>query len=192
MAGYGLTDLERGKYLPGGSNLSSTVRVQPTAYSIVPVESYAYKLLYFEDTGGSRDQNVNGSVTPVEFKVVPTTTSLVHTVTLTAIANNVQSWKDYGSISNGLTNGVYFYTLNGITEIPFFNVKRWVEYTHATTAGAVSLDLKGNVTESILSATMLFDNPILLTPGKEIRIRIRDNLSTITYQTATVIMSEVQ
>lgn len=191
MTKYGLTDLERGKYMPGGTELLSTVRVSPIARSIIPVETYGYQLKYFETDGGSRDQNIDGSVTPVEFKVIPTVRTLVHTVTLTSLAVNVQSWVDYGSISNGLTNGVYFYTKVGLVEFPFFNVKRWVEYTHATTAGAVSLDLKGNTTEDIVSATMHFDEPLIILPGKEIRIRVRDNLSGIRYQTATAILSEV-
>lgn len=206
MPSYGLTDLERGKYLPGGTNVSSTVRVSqsgpipgitgtvtnsPIDFSVIPKETYNYKIRYFETDGGSRDQNVNGSVTPVEFKIIPTVRTLVRAFTVTSCAVNVQSITDYGNIINGLTNGVYFYSLVGSTESELINIKRWVEYTHATTGGSINLSLKGNATEDTLSATLILTNPLVINVGKEMRIRIRDNLSGIKYQTATAILSEV-
>lgn len=191
MTKYGLTDLERGKYLPGGTELLSTVRTSPISYSVLPVESYRYQIRYFQTDGGATAMNINGSVTPVEFKFVPTTRSLVYTFTITSVAVNVQTITDYGNISGGIANGVYFYSYDGVTEIPFFNVRRWVEFTHATTAGSTTLNLNGNNTEDTMSATMLFKDPIVIEPGREIRVRIRDNLTGIKYQTATFILSEV-
>jgi hypothetical protein len=206
MAGYGLTDLERGKYLPGGTNVSSTVRVSqsgpipgiastvatsPVNYSVIPKELFNYKIKYFETGGGNRNQNIDGSVTPVEFKIIPTVRTLIKVFTVTSTAVNVQSITDYGNISGGLTNGIYFYSTVGAIETELINIKRWVEFTHATSVGSLNLSLKGNATEDTMSATLVLEAPLLIEPGKELRIRVRDNLSGIKYQTATAVISEV-
>ena len=191
MAGYGLTDLERGKYLPGGTNVKSTVRVQADAYSTVPLENYQYQISYLATSGGAIDQNVNGSVTPVDFKFAPTGTQYVKQLTVSIVGLNMASIMDYFNIAGGLTNGVKFLTKDGLTERDLFNVKRTIELSHASTQGIINNYIQGNASEDIFIADMVFPFESIVGAGREIIIRIRDNLTSIRYQRATVIHREI-
>lgn len=191
MAGYGLTDLERGKYLPGGTNVSSTVRVQPTAASTVPVENYFYQISYLETSLGAIDQNVNGSVTPIDFKFAPITTQYVKQLTFAVVGLNMASILDYFNLAGGLSNGIQFISKTGPLELEIFSVKKTIELSHASTQGIINNYIQGNASEDIFIADMVFPFESILTPGREIIIRIRDNLSSIRYQRASVIHREV-
>jgi hypothetical protein len=191
MAGYGLTDLERGKYLPGGTNVSSTVRVQPSTYPTQPLESYVYQVEYLKTSGNAIDQNVNGSVTPVDFVFSWPTTVFVKQLTFSVVGLNMASIMDYFNLAGGLTNGVQFISKAGAIERPIFNVKRSIELSHASTQGIINNYIQGNASEDIFIADMVFPFESQMGAGKEIIIRIRDNLTTIRYQRATVIFREL-
>lgn len=192
MAGYGLTDLERGKYLPGGSNVSSTVRVQPTAESVVPVERYRYEVRYAENAG-SKDQLVNGSVTPVDFVInFPNRTLLDH-LDFSVVAINTTSILNYGTISGGLTNGIQLLTKRGGTEVLFFTIKSFMDLNHVSTVAVTAKKISGNVNEEVFNSSLQFIDPAIFEAGDQIIIRIRDNLTAagLTYQRMSVIMKEV-
>lgn len=192
MAGYGLTDLERGKYLPGGSNVSSTVRVQPNAYSVVPVESYRYEIRYALN-GSSRDQLVNGSVTPVDFSIDFAARSLVEHIDFSIVALNATSILNYGTISGGLTNGIELLTKRSGIELPFFTIKTLMDLNHVSSVSVQAKKLQGNNNEEVFNSSLQFLNPAIFQAGDQIIIRIRDNLTAagLSYQRASVIMKEV-
>lgn len=192
MAGYGLTDLERGKYLPGGSNVSSTVRVQPTGKSVVPVESYRYEVRYAENSG-SKDQLVNGSVTPVDFIInFPNQTILDH-MDFSVVANTPASILDYGTISGGLTNGIQILQKMEGTEFLFFTIKTFMDLFHVSTVVDATRKITGNENEEVFNASLQLIDSAIYEAGDQIIIRIRDNLTAagLTYQRMSVIMREV-
>lgn len=191
MAGYGLTDLERGKYLPGGTNVSSTVRVQTAAMPTIPLESYQYQIEYLKTSGNAIDQNVNGSVTPVDFIFSWPTPVYVKQLTFSVVGLNMASIMDYFNLAGGLTNGVQFISKSGVTERPIFNVKKTIELSHASTQGIINNYIQGNASEDIFIADMVFPFESQLGGSNQIIIRIRDNLTSIRYQRATVIFREI-
>jgi hypothetical protein len=191
MAGYGLTDLERGKYLPGGTNVSSTVRVQPSTYATQPLENYVYQVEYLKTSGNAIDQNVNGSVTPVDFVFSWPTQVFVKQLTFSVVGLNMASIMDYFNLAGGLTNGILFLSKAGLVERQIFNVKRSIELSHASTQGIINNYIQGNASEDIFIADMVFPFESIAGAGREIVIRIRDNLTTLRYQRATVIFREL-
>jgi hypothetical protein len=191
MTKYGLTDLERGKYFPGGTESLSTVRVGPDRYSTLPAENFVYQVTYLESPTATIDQNVNGSVTPVDFKFSPPSTQYVKQLTFSVVGLNMASIMDYFNLSGGLTNGIKFLTKEGVLEREIFNVKKTIELSHASTQGIINNYIQGNASEDIFIADMVFPFESTFGPTRELIIRIRDDLSSIRYQRATVIHREV-
>jgi len=129
---YGLTDLERGKYLPGGTNSYSVVRVSTTldVAGGNSGSSYVYKWRYFQAAGNVRDQNVNGSVTRVDYEIIFIGDTYLRRLDIVCAATNIVSTLDYGSISGGLPNGLQLIRYDGAIEKVMFNAQRWIEYGH--------------------------------------------------------------
>lgn len=192
MTKYGLTDLERGKYFPGGTESLSTVRVQSPAFSVVPYESYRYEVRYLVN-GSSKDQTVNGSATPVDFVINFTARSLVEHIDFSVVAINPASILDYGTIVGGLTNGIELRTKRDGTEVLFFTIKTFMDLNHVSSTSVQAKRLSGNANEEVLNSSLQFLNPAIFLAGDQIIIRIRDNLTAagLTYQRASVIMKEV-
>ncbi len=191
MTLYGLTDLERGKYLPGGTNESSTVRMSPVAYSVIPAETYRYEIRYALN-GSSKDQNVNGFVMPVDFVIDFPNRALVEHIDFSIVAVNPTSILNYGTISGGLTNGIEIRTKRDGTEILFFTIKTFMDLNHVSSTAVTAKKITGNVNEEVFNSSLQFLNPAIFQAGDQIIFRIRDNLTAagLTYQRASVIMKE--
>jgi hypothetical protein len=204
-------DLERGKFLPGGTADSSTVRVQHDGpivvqeitdpirqqdYSVVPHETYTHSLRYLLN-GSSPDQNVSGSLgVPVNFQTTATTRSLVHSIDIVIVARNLISVMDYGVITGGLTNGVQIIRKVGAVETVFFTIRRMIEYSHPSIAGAFqSISLRSNATEDAIIVSIILKDPVIMQAGDSLIIRIQDNITLATagiaYQRASVLLKEV-
>lgn len=111
---------------------------------------------------------------------------------MSVVGQNMASIVDYFNIVGGLTNGVQMLTrIDGVTEIPFFNIKRAIEYSHATKQEFAIKSLKGNNTEEILVADVVFAFESISLPNREFIVRIRDNLSGILYQRASAMYRRV-
>lgn len=164
-------------------------------YSVVPHETYTHSLSYFLNAG-SADQNVNGSVTPVDFTLTATMRSLIHSIDIVMVIRNLLTVLDYGIVSGGLTNGVQIIRKIGLVETVVFTVRRLIEYAHPSIAGAyTNISLKSNATEDVLIASIVLKDPVVMQTGDSLIIRIRDNLtlatSGIAYQRGSVLLKEV-
>lgn len=162
--------------------------------SAIPYESYIHKLTFFLNASLSSDQLVNGSVTPVDFKVDFTKKSLVDHCDFTMLSRAATTLMDFGTITNGLTNGLQFIKKSAAAvETILFTIKRGIEWMHAA-EGNVSLIQFKNA-EEILSIAMQFSDPFVMNIGESLIIRIRDNLLTansgVHYQRMTALYREL-
>jgi hypothetical protein len=193
---YGLTDLERGKYLPGGTNAFSTVRVQPTGTSVIPLETgLNYSLKYFRSGGlpaGSREQNVVGSLgVPVDFSIPFVTRTMLRRLDIVLVSNNDITLMDYGAISGGLANGVQFIRKSpSAVETVIFTFQRLIEFGHFVDAQINSIEITENPTENTWIGSVTFDPMWDFAAGSSLITRIRDDLSLITYQRTSVLILE--
>lgn len=190
-----IPDLERGKFLPGGTYVSSTVRVQPTGAAITPVETglnYAFK--YFRQGGsptGSRSQNINGSLTPVDFSVPFAVRTLVRRIDIVIVSANDVSLRDYGMISGGLTNGVQLLRKSAAAvETEIFNFQRFIELGHYVDGQINSIEITENPTENIFIGSVTLDPMWDMEAGSSMITRIRDDLTPILYQRTSVLLLE--
>lgn len=164
-------------------------------YSVVPHETYSHYLRYLLN-GSSSDQNVDGSVTPVDFATTAATRSLIASFDIVIVARNLGSVLDYGIISGGLTNGLQIIKKVGVTETVFFNIRRLVEFAHPSTSGSYqAISLKSNATEDLIIVSIILKDPVIMQTGDQLIMRVRDNLTEVTsgiaYQRATVLLKEV-
>lgn len=174
---------------------SITNPIKQQDYSVVPHETYNHFLRYLLN-GSSADQNVNGSVTPVDFATVATSRSLVHSFDVVIVARNLVSIMDYGTISGGLTNGIQIIRKISGVETVFATIRKMVEYAHPSLSGAFeTVSLKSNATEDVIVVSIILKDPIIIQTGDSMIMRIRDNLteatSGIPYQRASVLLKEV-
>lgn len=196
MTKQGLTDLERGKYLPGGNNLSSTVRVQPIGSSITPVENgLNYQFKYFRIGGspsGSREQNVVGSLgIPVDFSIPFAVRTLLRRLDIVIVSNNDITLLDYGAISGGLTNGVQFIRKSALAvETVIFNFQKYIEYGHYVDGQINNVSFVQNPTENIWIGSVTLDPMWDFPAGSSLITRIRDDLSLIAYHRTSVLLLE--
>lgn len=165
-------------------------------YSVVPHEAYTHSLRYFLN-GSSADQNISASIgSPVDFSVVATTRSMIHSIDVVMVVRNLVTVLDYGVIAGGLANGVQIIRKVGGIETVFFNIRRLIEYAHPSIAGAyTNISIKSNATEDVLIASIVLKDPVIAQTGDSLIIRIRDNLtlatSGIAYQRGSVLLKEV-
>jgi len=193
---YGLTDLERAKYLPGSTSAFSTVRVQPSGSSITPVETgLNYQFKYFRIGGtpvGSREQNVVGSLAvPVDFSVPFAVRTLLRRLDIVIVSNNDITLLDYGAISGGLTNGVQFIRKSpSAVETVIFTFQRLIELGHYVDAQINSIEITENPTENIWIGSVTLDPMWDFAAGSSLITRIRDDLSLIAYHRTSVLLLE--
>jgi hypothetical protein len=196
MPKYGITDLERAKYLPGATSASSTVRVQPTGSSITPVESgLNYSFKYFRSGGlpaGSREQNVSGSLgTPVDFSVPFAVRTLLRRLDVVIVSNNDITLMDYGAIPGGLTNGVQFIRKSAAAvETEIFNFQRLIEFGHYVDGQINSIEITENPTENTWIGSVTLDPMWDFPAGSSLITRIRDNLTIFPYHRTSVLLLE--
>jgi hypothetical protein len=191
-----ITDLEVGKFLPGGNYASSTVRVQPTGYSVLPIQTgLNYALKYFRVGGlpaGSREQNILGSLgTPVDFSIPFATRTMLKRLDIIMVTNNDITLMDYGPISGGLTNGTQFIRKSpSAVETEIFNFQRIIEYGHFVDAQINSIEITENPTENTWIGSVTFDPMWDFAAGSSLITRVRDDLTLIAYHRTSVLVLE--
>jgi len=192
MPKQGLTDLERGKYLPDGDHEYSVVRVAKTLESggNPGGENFAYRWRYFEASGGVQNQNVNGSVTPVDYEITFPSDAFLRRLDIVCVATNIISTLDYGSISGGLPNGLLILRSDGLTETTLFNAKRWVEYGHFVDDQLGQIEHQENPTEDVVIASCTFEPVWKFAAGTKLITRVRDDLSILRYHRTSVLTVE--
>lgn len=193
MTKQGLTDLERGKYLPDGNNQYSVVRVAQvldTGGFPGDTTSPNYVWQYFQTSGGSREQNIDGSVTPVDFEITFATKTYVKRIDFVACSVNIVSTLDYGSIAGGLPNGIQMIKKVGATETVLFNCQRWIEYGHFVDDQLGQIEHQENPTEDIVIASCTFVPLWRFEAGTKLITRIRDNLSILRYHRTSILAVE--
>lgn len=193
MTKQGLTDLERGKYLPDGTNEYSVVRVAQvldTGGFPGDTSSPNYVWSYFRTAGNSREQNIDGSVTPVDFEITFAVNTYLKRIDFVCSSVNIVSMLDYGSISGGLTNGVQMIKKVGATETVLFNVQRWIEYGHFVDDQLGQIEHQENPTEDLVVASCNFNPLWKFEAGTKLITRIRDNLSILRYHRTSILAVE--
>lgn len=151
-------------------------------FHVEPTEALITTLL----DGASKDMNVNGSVTPVDFKYTCPSAKKIYVERLTMFLADATAFTqtNFGDVAGPLTNGVDL-IVGGNT---IYNMKDNVDLDllacsfegHAifekdTTAGSMRLSFP-----TCLGA------PILLTAGEEFIIRVNDDLTTLTHFHAVI------
>lgn len=192
MTKQGLTDLERGKYLPGGNNTFSVVRTAKVLDSggFPDGSSFNYVWKYFEAVGGVINQNVNGSVNPVDYEIPFATETYLRRLDVVCSSVNIISNIDYGSISGGLTNGVQLLRSDGVTETQIFNARRWIEFGHFVDDQLGQIEHQENPTEDVVIASCTFEPIWRFAPGSKLITRIRDDLSILRYHRTSILALE--
>lgn len=192
MTKQGLTDLERGKYLPDGDNEYSVVRVAKTLESggVPGGGNFRYVWRYFETSGGSREQNVNGSVTPVNFEISFVSTTFLRRLDVVCSAVNIISTLDYGSISGGLPTGLLLAWSDGVTETQIFNAQRWIHYGHFVDDQLGQLENQENPTEDVVVASCTFEPVWKFEAGSKLITRVRDDMTILRYHRTSILALE--
>lgn len=141
------------------------------------------------DGSGVDDANVNGSVTPVVFRLnSPAAGPAYHVERLIIhIGDSAMNTGAYGAVP-ALTNGVLVKVHNaaGTAILDLFAndaAKTLTDWTHVAD-GAVSV-LDQGTGDEFFSATILFremfGQPLLLLAGESLRITVRDDLTGLTH-----------
>lgn len=193
MSKQGLTDLERGKYLPNGTNDYSVVRVAQvldTGGFPGDTTSPNYVWKYFLTTGNSKDQNIDGSVTPIDFEITFAVNTYLRRIDFVCSATNIISILDYASISGGLTNGIQLIKKVGNVETVLFNIKRWVDYGHFSDTEVMENEHQENPTEDTLKASCFFNPLWKFDAGTKLITRIRDDLRILNHHQTSIVALE--
>ncbi len=149
---------------------------------------FAYPIGSFV-TGGSTDMAVNGSVTPVVFAIRNTDEAVGITADITRIILKVltatpPAFDEFGDIVGGLTNGIVFRRIDGITR-NVFNVK-----TNGELAG-IMYDLSnaepinpnqgqnGFIGRLTFAGQSKVGVTLRLAPGEDLQMIIQDDLSSL-------------
>lgn len=174
------------------------VQVLPETSIGIPGNLLAgYRLLseFFTDAGGSSNQVVNGSGTPVEFAIRATTgvTKWITGFRIIIEGNNFElataDFRRYGAIvAPGLTNGIEIQADQGgiVTDIagdPVQNTGDYLNYADGFTNFVNAITAQADY----LQFTFRFERPIVLTAASNDRviIRIRDNLTLAVLSSGT-------
>ena len=139
-----------------------------------------HKRNYFVN-GSSPEINVNGSVTPVEFSIIPNSkeTIAVNTFGILILTHRqVDDIEGFGGIS-GLTNGIEFSIRNGATQIYTRNIKTNADL-YGIFPGQVFQEFKSP--QHIFNISLDFNENDLIISGRKSQslvIKIQDNLTTL-------------
>lgn len=176
-----LQDLERGKFTDDSTKTFASVRVRDD-HHLEPFHEFLV------ESGGSKDQTINGSVTPVDFEYTFSEGAILTTITLIMSEKNIGSLLDYGSIAGGLTNGIRISHVDPDgTESVYGSIKRNVDFGHLGLTGQSVVSLVGNTNEDVFAMDLRFSDGFILEAGSIVRIRIQDDLTTIDYQEASIV-----
>jgi hypothetical protein len=146
---------------------------------------------YFENSVGGHDLNIDGSVTPVTFKIssqedrlktIQYVRFIMHDTQMSLSGAEGSRFASAAAVP-GLTNGVRFFIEQGGEELDLFlePIKQIVQFMNY----AVELVNEAGVLgagEDLLTVTMTFDfAPVHIVPGgfDSINVKIQDDLSSI-------------
>lgn len=162
----------------------------------MPSRDYRYRDVRFEESGGSKAMNINGSGASVDFFIQPPTGELwiVDYATLLLIDPGDMSVSVFGSLVAGLTNGIDMIEKINSVENVYTNILDNADLAQcffggilsgAGPAGAVDFGFLDEVDKVI--GRMSFDGKIVLdgNDNDQLIIRIRDDLLLIQSLTAT-------
>jgi len=177
---------------------SASITVDITGgVSLSPIPSIAITpyIKYLEATGAVKDQNVNGSVTPVNFDFAPATGQgyYIEQLTFSIDDGGTSPPNAYGGIAGGLTNGVQIILHVSGVDYEIINLKNnsdiLVTFSESIqVAGGSFLNFSKGFAGKISFATNITLNG---TNGDYIRMRVRDNLTSIDFQRAAVQVFQV-
>lgn len=184
---YSANDLEHVKFTADSNNENSIVQFKQYEYPVIPDQDVGYFVEYLRNPiDQSRDQNVDGSVTPVTFEWSPNPIFgqvLVTGFKLILIANNISNFFDFGN-RTALTNGFLIETERtdlGLT-FTYANIQSNIDFNQVSdSAGQSSFSQQGNTTQDGQSLTLQFENPIKATDTFFFRSTVRDDLTPISY-----------
>ena len=145
------------------------------------------------DGTGSTNQNVNGSVTSVDFKVAPPAGKVYGIARLIASARDTGSFDSGGWGSNGgtpLTNGIQLFWKRSGVEINLTNISIKSHYDLAALCFDVSQNSWGSGDEFInFRFTFLKSGQYLMLDGDqgdELIVRINDDLTYLVNQVVSI------
>ena len=189
--------------LADGLGSAQTVRVIDHSIQVVSVEASStsigfdqltrIKLFreFFADSGASKDLNVDGSVTSVDFAIASESGRTVWIEQVRFVFNGTnfeidgQDAKRFGSATSGggaLTNGLrFFVTQAGVqTEIFAENVSQTIDFLNYADDFT---NLKNSISaqSDFLSFDFRFERPVVIPPGSlaSLTVRVADDLTAI-------------
>jgi hypothetical protein len=147
---------------------------------------------YLVDSGGSNDQRVDGSTTPVEFTVsaaasitkwVTGIKIVVESTQLDLVSNEFRRYGSAGG-ATGLTNGIEIEavqsgTVTSITAEPVRNMGRYLNWAENNYINLVGVGPGG---ADYVNWEFTFTQPIVLTEGSSDKVvfRVNDDLTSLT------------
>lgn len=142
--------------------------------------------IFFLLNGTSKDMNVNGSITPVNFNFTPTSGSYyVEKIIIFIADTGTQSFDNFGAIAGPLTNGLLIKTKSNGAENDFINLKNNTDiamsfHEHAVLLAAISTGFLNS--NDFFMGSISFNNPITLksSTGDFLRATVRDDLTALT------------
>lgn len=161
----------------------------PNSTSPVPTIQISPEVQFLRDVGGSYDQNIDGSVTPVEFYWGPPAGEVwfVDSIALIIDDTGNANATNYGARS-GLANGVLVTQLINAATFDIVNLQNNGDIVLSFNFGIGKFDGGGFLNFSKgFGAQMIFSSPITLhgDDGDRIIMIIRDNLSGLSTQRAS-------
>jgi len=157
--------------------------------SIVPA---VHEIRMLEDSGGSQDQNIDGSSVNVKFSKGPAAGQLwfVTNVAFAIQDTGPNSALDYGAISNGLTNGLLLQWNIDSTDFTLHNIKNnFMVAFHFIEAGVFQGRGSNFISDSnFFAGTLKIEPNIVLDgdKGDELKFTVRDNLTGVNFQRSSV------
>jgi hypothetical protein len=186
-----VTDLERRKFLEGADSISSVIGVAQTPTTDINGWAHARKFL---NNAGSIDIAVDGSVTPVEFKITLAANEIYIVKRLEFVFTdngNINQLSDFMSIAGGLTNGLQIEAILTNPQNPII-VKTNYELINRLRS---SIEVKNLGNDSVAVGDAYFESPVVLygSEGHTIKATVRDNMGSLLLSTisATGVIKEV-
>lgn len=151
----------------------------------IPATAVEYRGYPMEDSGGSYDMNVNGSVTPVDFTFTPGTSEIWYMERITWMFNDSGAAKpvDFGCIADGLTNGVLIKIKSNGTETTIGTIKNNIEVAQMFTEAAWTPTAGFMGGENVYMGSVLFRNSFKLSnaTGDYVKFTVQDDLTGLDF-----------
>jgi hypothetical protein len=156
-----------------------------TSLSPVFADRVIYKIAPFLN-GASRNLNVNGSGTPVEFTFTPASgeTWYLEALNILVRASSTPDPDEFGNVGSRLTNGMQILVKSNGTEYEIANLQDNTDISTWFNNPGMSMGMGGWLnSEDSFFGTMIFNVPLLLanSTGDYVKIKVRDNLSGVNH-----------